>query len=144
MGTIRRSNGTGDRMIDYTQFPDLDGVYLEDSYVLAISEAPTRLAFKLLGVLTPEHPAYHDPLPGEHYCYANGDLVFANASQVEWLKRSTNRYFDANGAEDLGNIDVLTIDGDAFIVEGDWGEVLIHGADQPRFELATNVTDQGA
>ena len=47
---------TGDWMIDYTQFPDLDGVYLEDSYVLAISEAPTRLAFKLLGVLTSRAP----------------------------------------------------------------------------------------
>jgi hypothetical protein len=122
-------------MIDYAQFPELDGVYLEDSYVLAIIEEPAQLIFKLLAVLTPDHPAYHDPLPGEHYCYANGDLVFANASKIEWVKRSKNRYVDAAGEEDLGNIDVLAIDGDALLVEGDWGEVRIYGADQPRFEI---------
>jgi hypothetical protein len=123
-------------MIDYSQFPGLDGVYLEDSYVLAITEAPTQLTFKLLAVLTPDHPAYHDPLPGEHYCYANGDLVFANTSKFDWVKRSNNRYVDAEGEEDLGNIDVLAFDGGALLVEGDWGEVRIYSAEQPRFEIA--------
>jgi hypothetical protein len=34
----------------------------------------------------------------------------------------------------VGNIDILTVDGDAFVAEGDWGAVRISGA-QPRFEL---------
>lgn len=39
-----------------------------------------------------------------------------------------------SGEKDLGNIDILKVDGDAFAVEGDWGAVRISGA-QPRFEL---------
>ena len=34
-------------MTDYTDFPDLAGVYLEDSFVLAIDETPTALSFRL-------------------------------------------------------------------------------------------------
>jgi hypothetical protein len=123
-------------MIDYTQYPNLRGVYLEDSFVLGITETPGHFTFTLEAVLTPEHPDYHDPLPGEQYCYAEGELIFADASRVEWLKRSTNRYVDAAGHEDLGNIDSLTSDHHTFVVEGDWGEVRIHSVSQPRFELA--------
>ena len=62
-------------MIDYKIFPGLAGVFLEDSYVLGISECSEQLVFHLDAVLTPEHSAYHSPRPGEHYCYANGSLV---------------------------------------------------------------------
>lgn len=122
-------------MIDYAELPSLEGIYLEDSYVLAIAETPTELDFSLLAVLTPDHPAYRDPLPGEHYCYARGTLSFLNASRIEWVRRSTTHFIDAAGEQDLGNIDVLEVDGTAFLAEGDWGEVRIHGADQPRFDL---------
>lgn len=141
MGTILPLNGTGDGMIDYPKFPGLAGVYLEDSYVLAIDEAPQQLSFTLLAVLTPEHPAYHAPPPGEHYCYANGKLAFTNASRIEWLRRSSRRYVDAAGDEDLGNIDVLTRSDGAYFVEGDWGEVRIHGADEPLFAIETSPND---
>lgn len=63
-------------MIDYSQFPQLDGVYLEDSFVLGISEIAGELSFKLEAVLTPQHPNYHEPLPGTQYCYADGELLF--------------------------------------------------------------------
>ena len=43
-------------MIDYSQFPGLAGVYLEDSYVLGISEVPGQLTFDLDAVLTPGSP----------------------------------------------------------------------------------------
>jgi hypothetical protein len=78
--------------------------------------------------LTPEHRAYHPPRPGEQYCYADGTLIFGDVARVEWLRRSSSHYTDASGEKDLGNIDILT-------VEGDWGEVRISGA-QPRFELS--------
>ena len=53
-------------MIDYTSFPGLAGVYLEDSYVLDISEAAGQVVFRLDAVLTPEHQAYRSPHPGGH------------------------------------------------------------------------------
>jgi hypothetical protein len=120
-------------MIDYNSFPGLVGVYLEDSYVLGISESSDQLVFHLDAVLTPDHPAYHSPRPGERYCYANGCLVFPGVTGVVWLRRNSSRYTDASGQDDLGNIDILTVDGDAVVVEGDWGTVRISGA-QPCFE----------
>ena len=120
--------------IDYKRFPGLAGVFLEDSYVLGISESSEQVVFHLDAVLTPEHPAYHSPRLGEQYCYANGNLIFPDVTQIVWLNRNSSHYTDASGEQDLGNIDILTVDGDAFVAEGDWGAVRISGA-QPRFEL---------
>ena len=125
----------GESMIDYKDFPGLVGVFLEDSYVLGISESPEQLIFRLDAVLTPEHPAYSPPRPGEQYCYAYGTVVFGEVTRVEWLRRSSSHYTDASGEEDLGNIDTLTMEGGTFTATGDWGEVRITGA-QPRFELS--------
>lgn len=86
-------------MTNYDQLPALAGVYLEDGYVLAIDETRQQLSFSLLAVLTPHHPAYRGPLPGEPYCYAYGVLTFANASRIEWERRSGNHYVDADGAQ---------------------------------------------
>jgi hypothetical protein len=122
-------------MIDYKSLPGLAGVYLEDSYVLGISASSEQVVFYLDAVLTPEHSAYHSPRPGEHYCYAHGSLVFPDVTHVVWLSRNGSHYADASGDEDLGNIDVLTVDGGVYVAEGDWGAVRISGA-QPRFELS--------
>lgn len=123
-------------MIDYTRFPSLAGVYLEDSYVLAISETGGQLTFDLDAVLTPESQAYHPPLPGEHYCYANGRLIFPNVTSIEWVKRYDTHNTDASGQEDLGNVDILTVEEEAFVAEGDWGRVRILSV-PPRFELSS-------
>ena len=122
-------------MIDYKSFPGLAGVYLEDSYVLGITEPSGQVVFHLDAVLTPEHPAFHSPHPGEQYCYAKGRLVFPEVTRVVWLRRNSSHYTDASGEEDLGNIDILRVNGDAFVAEGDWGAVQIYGA-QPRFKLS--------
>jgi hypothetical protein len=53
-------------MIDYASFPGLAGVYLEDSYVLDISETAGQVVFRLDAVVTPEHQAYRSPHPGGH------------------------------------------------------------------------------
>jgi len=121
-------------MIDYSQFPGLAGVYLEDSYVLDISEAPGQLTFNLDAVLTPESPAYQAPRAGEHYCYAVGRLIFTDVKQLDWGRTNENHFRDASGEEDLGNIDILRWDGDSIVAEGDWGEVRVKSA-PPRFVL---------
>jgi hypothetical protein len=123
-------------MIDYTVFPDLVGIYLEDSYVLAINDSGGELTFRLDAVITTENPAYHEPRPGEHHCYAERNLTFASATSIEWVSRSDRCYADATGEVDHGSIDVLTCDGEAFVVEGDWGRFRVVSA-PPRFELGS-------
>lgn len=124
--------------IDYESFPGLAGIYVESSFVLGISEPPDKFVFQLDAVLTPDHPGYRSPRPGEHFCYEKGDLTFPDVTGVVWLNQKGSRYSDASGEVDLGNIDVLRIDGDAFFVEGDWGAVRIAGA-QPHFEVSDPV-----
>ncbi|MGP3959113.1 hypothetical protein ACTWPT_24185 [Nonomuraea sp. 3N208] len=124
-------------MIDYTKFPELNGVYLEDSYVLAIIERPGVLTFMLEAVLTPEHPYYRPPRPGQQYCYAKATLTFHDVSAVEWIKQSPHRYVDASGEEDLGNIDSLVAERGVYRVDGDWGEVRIFTSSRPRLEYVS-------
>ncbi|MGB7234558.1 MAG: hypothetical protein WBD41_01125 [Rhodococcus sp. (in: high G+C Gram-positive bacteria)] len=50
---------------DYSQLRGLAGVYLEDSYVLSISEAPSEFTFALDAVLTADSPRYAPPKPDE-------------------------------------------------------------------------------
>jgi len=118
-----------------SSLPFLKGLYLEDSYVLAIVDEPGRFAFKLDAVLTPENLAYKPPKINEQYCYHHGDLIFDEVTAVDWLERSFQKSIDASGEEDLGNIDSLTFEGGAFLLEGDWGVVKIWCRRQPRFVL---------
>lgn len=70
----------------------------------------------------------------EQYCYAHARLVFSYVEHIEWVTRSACRFTDATGEVDRGNIDALTVDGNLFVVEGDWGMVRIQSM-PPRIEL---------
>src|SRR5215217_9049321 len=67
---------------NYTDFPELINVYLEDSFVLGIQEESDFLSLSIEAVLTPENPNYHPPLPGEQYCYMDADLVIDGATSI--------------------------------------------------------------
>lgn len=125
---------------NYYDFPELSEVYLEDSYVLAIKEDGDTITFSMLLVLREQHPRYHDPLPGEQYCYANADLIFTGVQGVRWLERSHQIYTDATGEEDLGNIDTMVYDTDHYDLTGDWGHVQIVTQDPPGLTFAPDVT----
>lgn len=121
--------------MNYDDLPDLAGIYLEDSYVLDITENPGTLTFRMELVLTERHPSYHPPQPGEQYCYARGSLRFEDATGIEWLERSPHVYTDAGGEEDLGNIDHLTSEDGRWRAGGDWGSVVVHTTRPPRVSL---------
>lgn len=122
-------------MTDYPTVADLSAVYLEDSYVLQLVEEPGTVRFRLEAVLTPEHPAYHPPNNGEQYCYAMGWLVFSGVENVEWKRRSAAHSVDATGEVDLGNIDYMKREAEAWVLGGDWGDVVIVTRADPQFIL---------
>lgn len=122
-------------MQNYDQFPELANVYLEDSFVLDIAEGPDSLTFSLDVVLTPGHPRYTEPAPGEQHCYLTATLTLTGASEIRWLRRSPQTYRDATGETDLGNIDRLVLDGDHFEVLGDWGQVWLFTTAAPTLEI---------
>lgn len=119
----------------YETLPALAGVYLEDSYVLAINEDARALAFRLEAVLTPRHPLYRDPRPGEQYCYVNATLTFSPASRIEWTSRTGTSYRDASDEEDQGNIDYLESENGEYHLGGDWGEVRVWSPHPPAFQV---------
>jgi hypothetical protein len=128
-------------MTNYTDFPDLANIYLEDSFVLAINETPTSLSFRLDAVLTQSHPRYHDPRPDEAHCYADAVLTIADATKIEWITRSTQTYRDATGEEDLGNIDSLQRHDDHYEIAGDWGHVRIYSTATPQLTFTPEATN---
>jgi hypothetical protein len=123
-------------MTNYTEIPELAHLYLEDSYVLGIAEGDGAIAFELEAVLTPGHPAYAEPRPGEQHGYVKARLTFADATEIRWLRRSRQVYRDATGESDLGNIDTCIRDGDHYEITGDWGEVRVFTSAPPRVEIA--------
>ena len=119
----------------YDEAPDLIGYYLEDSWVLSILLSGDVLVIEAELVLTPQHSAYQPPRPGEQHCYRRGRLVFSRPGPIEFVGGGPfHPAMDASGSLDLGHIDAMTIDGDHYVLEGDWGEVRL-GAASLKVEL---------
>lgn len=59
---------------------------------------------------------------------------------VEWERKSFRKYIDAEGEEDMGNVDFLRYHGDHWYAGGDWGEVRISTTSRPRFTLGEAST----
>jgi hypothetical protein len=114
-------------------FDDLRNVYLEDSWVLAV-DAPVAgtVTFELEVVLTPEHPQYHPPTPGEQHCYVRGRLTVSGVTTVE--QSDAPPAVDASGTLDHGNIHAFVQTGQhRWEIEGTWGSV---SAESPTVSLA--------
>jgi hypothetical protein len=129
-------------MTNYTDFPDLANVYLEDSFVLGVEETPTSLSFRLEAVLTRSHPHYHQPQPDEAHCYADAVLTIADATKIEWVARSSQTSRDVTGEEDLGNIDSLQRHDDRYEISGDWGHVRIYSTTAPQLTLTSRAASR--
>lgn len=126
----------------YDQLPELEHVYLEDSYVLDIKEKPLSLEFLLELVLTENHPDFSPPEPDEQYCYRRAWLVFPGLQGVRWLNKTMKPYTDATGSTDYGNIDVLIAENGKYRIEGDWGIVEVESS-APTLKLIEGIEADG-
>jgi len=109
--------------VDYPQLSGFEGVHLENSFVLALKATPGLLTLDVELVLTPEHPAYHPPAPGEQNRYARASIDFPDVRSLTWTGQGTPPAVDASGETDYGGIDALFRDGSVFHLEGDWGSI---------------------
>lgn len=109
-------------------FTDLAEIYLEDSWVLDVTATEHGVSFRLDAVLTPAHPGYHPPAPGEQQCYQLATLRVTSTKRSLLTRSDVPAAIDASGELDLGNIDVFSAvdwDGeDAWQFSGNWGELL--------------------
>jgi hypothetical protein len=120
-------------VVDYHEaFPELAGVYLEDSWVLEIAAATDAVALRLETVLTPEHPLYRRPAPSEQHCYRTGWLELTG-DEIDVRLSGMRPHLDPDGSHDHGNIDTFTTAAQGeWELHGGWGSVRIT---RPRLTL---------
>jgi len=111
--------------MQYYQLPQLENIYLEDSFVTGIYKSNDALVFNLDVVLTESHPNYEKPLDGEAYCYKRAKLVFPKISNIEWTNIEIMPSIDVNKEVDFGNIDTFVFNNNEYHLTGGWGEVNI-------------------
>jgi hypothetical protein len=109
----------------YSELPVLSDYYLEDSFVLAIRETADEVRFVLEAVLTPTHPKWSPPNPGEVHPYLKVELVFPSVQRVNWIKRKMTPIGGPGGEIDYGNIDRFEWEPRWFELQGEWGHVQI-------------------
>jgi hypothetical protein len=121
--------------VPYHQLETLEHVYLEDSFVLGISETEGVTTFALEVVLLPAHPGYGPPRPGEAHCFRRASLVLVG--ERRWGERHAAASFDAEGGLDLGNIDAFSYDESTGVtrLEGYWGSLEVASAKRPVLSL---------
>lgn len=109
------------------RFDDLACLWLEESYVLAITERCGAVEFTLEAVLTSGHPAYRSPAPDEQYCYRRAQLTVTGAGRPRLRLSGARPTPDPAGEPDLGNIDSLhrvnSKGPDSWAMQGDWGDL---------------------
>lgn len=107
----------------------LSNVYLEDSFVLSISEASESLIFELEAALTENHPKYEEPKEYETYYYRKASLQFFNICSIDWIDKRLMQYKDREDKFDYGNIDGITINDSSYKLWGDWETVIVRGGE---------------
>ncbi len=114
----------------YEEDPRFCGYYFEDSYVLSVNVGISQTVFDLEAVLTPEHPDYSPPKPGETYCHRRVHLWFKNAFDVQYEPSGTRASWSADDNWDYGNIDIFEIDPPhGYRLAGEWGELKLKAID---------------
>lgn len=117
-------------MRPYFQIPPLDRYYFEDSWVLDLEVLDSCAVFTVDAVLTPKHPDFGPPKPGEQYAYEQIRLRFENAAGTQFEPTNAPPAIGADGVADLGNIDRFDVSDTSqfFFLEGQWGTLEIEGA----------------
>jgi hypothetical protein len=113
-------------MRPYTDLPGFENVLLEGSWVLDIEAHPKKLTVRVDIVLTPEHPAYAPPKPGEMFCYRTGAIRFRDVDRLPWSGQELQPAKDATGEVDWGHIDQFEWGSEEYQLIGDFGRIALH------------------
>lgn len=122
----------------YSAIPALANVYLEDSYVMAMSETDMGLLVEMVFVLRKGHPLYVEPGPEAYYCYHGGSIIFDHPTQIQWLDKKMKKFTDEDGNTDYGTLHSLNVDGNTYALHGEFGRVTITAPKDVKIVLTGN------
>jgi hypothetical protein len=115
---------------EYFELSGFQDIYLEDSYVLDITEFDHGIEFTVEVVLTEQHEMYRKPNKGIQYCYCEGIMRFPRARSIHWIEKTMRKIIDISGEIDYGNIHVFYEEEGRYFLAGEWGVIWI-GSDPP-------------
>lgn len=106
---------------------ELNGIDLQDSFVLDWSWVDSKLVFDLELSIWPESKHYVTPKADEYTCYRKAQLIFTTVTRVFGLKSKSSVHYttDIDGSRDYGNIDSLTITPNGYKMSGEFGLITI-------------------
>jgi hypothetical protein len=97
-----------------------------EPWILRIDASERTVAFTLEAVLTPHHPDYTPPDPGEQYRYRTGTLLLSSDLPIAYELAGIRPNLDPDGSEDFGNIDTFQpLQADTWELTGQWGQLTI-------------------
>lgn len=113
-------------MAGYTTILSLSELVLEESWVLGVEARPSLLVMTVDFVLTVEHPLYRVPLSHETFGTVRGSLTFEGVESLDWTGQGTPPVADLDGETVYGNIDLMSVEGDDFVLEGNFGQIRVN------------------
>ena len=108
--------------METTYLPELQGAYLEDSYLLGFMAEGPNLRLNALFALTSDHPAYEAPKEGEVHCYREGYILIESPTQIETKPGRTALLADPDGSFDLGSIELHKRPSGGYLLVTEWFE----------------------
>lgn len=119
----------GSGVNDYREVSRLAVYHLEESYILDIQAHPGLLACEMDLALHIDHPLHSPHSPEERHCYRRGRLEFSQVSDLHWVDQGTPPARDATGELDYGSIDSLEMEGNLYVMTGDFGRISVTASD---------------
>ncbi len=80
-------------------------------------------------LLQPAHARYVAPTTAPANKFIRGAIAIENFMNVTWNASGLRPSFDANGEQDYGNLDELSVEGPNRKFSGDWGTIDVIGGD---------------
>ena len=109
----------------------MEGIDLQDSFVLDWSENNSELIFQIEASVWPTSKHYVEPKESEYTCYKKASIKFFDFETISGLKSKSEviQSSDAAGELDYGNVASFSATSSGFSINGDFGNVLITGGE---------------
>jgi len=101
--------------------PRFEGIDFEQSFLLGVIYDDESLTLEMEFNLTPQHPRYEPPQPGEEGCFRGGYVRFADIDDLQIDKAPAPE----GGQADYSIVYSVTGDGERFEFSTGWGEIKV-------------------
>lgn len=114
---------SGEKIVDYSNWPDFESICLEESWIKRIELIGSNLFFYIEAVLLESHQDYYEPKDDEVFAYKDLVISFSDILLIDWCDGNLRASVDNSGEKDYGHIESLYVEESCFHIAGDFGEI---------------------